>query len=320
MKVSVHLPIEEPRTVPRVIVPRGTRDLLEFAREHGDRLRHEVRQLGAILLRGFSPVDPSALGDIAGALVGRLSAYTERTSPRTEVHSHVYTSTDYPAHSPIFFHNENSYQQSWPAYLLFYCAQESPGGGETLLADCRLVTAPLPRWVVDRFRSHGWRYVRNLHEDLGLSWQEVFQTKERSEVERYCAAAQIECEWRGTSLRLSATRPAFTTHPVTGEQVWFNNVAAFHPRSLPMETRDALLSLFDPADLPNNSLYGDGAGIPDEVVDSVIEAYLAAGDCVRWQVGDLLLLDNVLVAHGRQPFVGDRRVLVAMSAEAGSRD
>jgi hypothetical protein len=34
---------------------------------------------------------------------------------------------------------------------------------------------------------------------------------------------------------------------------------------------------------------------------------------VPWRRGDLLLIDNMLTAHGRRPCTGDRRVLVAMS-------
>jgi alpha-ketoglutarate-dependent taurine dioxygenase len=33
----------------------------------------------------------------------------------------------------------------------------------------------------------------------------------------------------------------------------------------------------------------------------------------RWQQGDFLLLDNFTVTHGRMPFRGNRRILVAMS-------
>jgi alpha-ketoglutarate-dependent taurine dioxygenase len=34
---------------------------------------------------------------------------------------------------------------------------------------------------------------------------------------------------------------------------------------------------------------------------------------VDWNTGDLLVIDNVLVGHGRRPFTGSRRVLVAMT-------
>jgi alpha-ketoglutarate-dependent taurine dioxygenase len=32
----------------------------------------------------------------------------------------------------------------------------------------------------------------------------------------------------------------------------------------------------------------------------------------RWERGDVLLLDNYLVAHGRNPYEGPRKILVAM--------
>jgi alpha-ketoglutarate-dependent taurine dioxygenase len=32
-----------------------------------------------------------------------------------------------------------------------------------------------------------------------------------------------------------------------------------------------------------------------------------------WSAGDVLILDNMLMMHGRQPYEGERRVLVAMA-------
>jgi hypothetical protein len=37
----------------------------------------------------------------------------------------------------------------------------------------------------------------------------------------------------------------------------------------------------------------------------------------NWQRGDVMVVDNVLATHGREPFTGERRILVAMSGVGG---
>jgi hypothetical protein len=67
------------------------------------------------------------------------------------------------------------------------------------------------------------------------------------------------------------------------------------------------------ADLPRHAYFGDGAPIPDEHMDAIRSAYEASTVRVPWEVDDLLLVDNMHVAHGRDPFTGSRKVLVGMS-------
>jgi alpha-ketoglutarate-dependent taurine dioxygenase len=59
--------------------------------------------------------------------------------------------------------------------------------------------------------------------------------------------------------------------------------------------------------------FADGTPIPDAYVEQVQNRGLDHAVNVDWRPGDVLLIDNVLVAHGRRPFEGSRRVLVAMS-------
>ncbi len=66
-------------------------------------------------------------------------------------------------------------------------------------------------------------------------------------------------------------------------------------------------------DLPNNTYYGDGSPIEPQVLAELRAAYLAHSVTFPWRQGDLLMLDNLLVMHARQPYEGPRRVLVGMA-------
>jgi alpha-ketoglutarate-dependent taurine dioxygenase len=102
-------------------------------------------------------------------------------------------------------------------------------------------------------------------------------------------------------------------HPRTGELVWFNHATFFHVSTLEPTLRDSMLAEFPEGELPANTYYGDGSPIEPEVLDHLRAAYHAETVSFPWQAGDLLLLDNMLVAHGRAPYAGPRQILVGMA-------
>ena len=68
----------------------------------------------------------------------------------------------------------------------------------------------------------------------------------------------------------------------------------------------------------------DGSPIPDEHMQTILDDYARLEVSFPWQKGDVVLVDNVLVAHGRNPFRGKRKILVALGDmasydQAGSR-
>lgn len=291
-------------------------DLAEWAQANRSTVDSWLHAHGAVLFSGFDTVSGPAFDSFAGiahALAGAALPYRERSSPRTELAPSVYTSTDYPADQHIPLHNENSYQACFPARLVFCCLEPAASGGATTLADVRRVLARIDPAVVRRFRAGGVRYVRNFHEGIGVSWQEAFQASTRGPVEAYCAENGITTTWcEDGSLRTHQVRPALGTHPVTGEAVWFNHAAFFHVSGLSDVVRAALIDEFGEAGLPANTYYGDGTPIEPEVLAHVRACYAAETVPVYWRRGDVLLIDNVLAAHGREPFTGQRRVVVSM--------
>lgn len=293
-------------------------NLVEWAADNQEFVEANLRRYGALLFRGFDVASATEFEEFVRAAAGELLTYHDQTSPRHEVGGRVYTSTDYPAGEEIFLHNESSYAAVWPLRIFFFCVTPAERGGETPIADVRSVFASIEPRVRERFERQGWMLVRNFGGGLGLPWQTVFQTENRAEVEDYCRGAGIEFEWReGGRLRTRQVRPAVAAHPETGEQVWFNHAVFFHLSTLEESIRESLASQFREEDLPYQTYYGDGSPIEASTVESVRQAYRDATIVFPWRKRDILMLDNMLMAHGRRPFEGPREVLVGMARPYG---
>jgi len=306
-------------TLPLMVRPMADVDLATWASANAPTVDAWLTEHGAVLFSGFG-TGLDSLPAVAAALAGPPAPYQERSSPRTEVAPGVYTSTDHPADQRIPLHNENSYQHRFPSRLVFCCLTAPGWGGATPLADCRRVLARIDPAVVSAFRAGGVRYVRNYAAGLGLPWQEAFQETDRGRVEAYCAENDLTAAWQpGGGLRTEAIRPAVGVHPASGAETWFNHAAFFHVTSVAPQVAAAMREQLGEAGLPSNTYYGDGAPIGAEALAAIRGAYAAQTALVSWRQGDVLLIDNLLVAHGREPFGGSRRVVVSLAGSLSHR-
>lgn len=268
---------------------------------------------GGILFRNFSIKKQTDFAQILKSTSVELMDYLEGATPRTEVEDKIYTSTEYPANRSIALHNELSIAATFPLKIWFLCLKPSEQGGETPICDVRKVFQRLNPKLIERFLQKKWMLVRNYGYGFGLPWQTSFHTNNKQVVEAYCRRNAIEFEWKdGNCLRTYQVRPAIVKHPKTGETVWFNHIAFWHISTLEPELRKMFLVDFQEEDLPYNTYYGDGSPIEVSVIEEICQAYKQKTVSFSWQEGDLLMLDNVLVAHGRNSFFGTRKVLAAM--------
>ncbi|WP_261570307.1 TauD/TfdA family dioxygenase [Frankia gtarii] len=299
-------------TLPLLISGDGA--AVEVLRREREDLRRRLAASGALLLRGFDVAGADGLTDAVRALSGAPLAYTEQSSPRSVIKGNVYTSTEYPPHAGIPLHNEMSYQAVWPLTLFFHCVQPPSTQGATPLASVHAVHEMIDPDVRAEFARRRWMAVRTYGEDVGLRWRTAFGTDSRAQVERLCAAGGLRAQWSGSDgLRTTAVRDAVHRHPVTGLPVWFNHIVIFHESSLPADVREGLREVYGDDGFPNNSCYGDGGVIPDDVVAHLRACYRAASVRFDYQRDDLLIVDNMAVAHGREPFTGPRQIVVAMA-------
>ncbi|MFI9648279.1 TauD/TfdA family dioxygenase [Streptomyces sp. NPDC052040] len=285
-----------------------------WAAEHRDALRAQVTEHGALLVRGLGLRETDQVGAVFAALAGDLMTEREAFAPRQRLGQGLYTSTAWPDNQPMCMHHELSYALDVPGLMLFACLNAPAQGGATAVADAEEMLRALPAALTERFAREGWLLTRSYNDEIGASLEESFGTGDRAAVERYCRDHAIDFAWGPDgSLRTRQRRRAVVDHPVTGRPCWFNQIAFLNEWTLTPDVREYLVDEYGAEGLPFNTRYGDGTPIGEDVVQLINSTYERHTRREPWQPGDLLLVDNIRTAHSREPFTGERRVLVGMA-------
>jgi len=272
-----------------------------------------VAEQGSTRIRGLGLRD-AAEAEAVFRQLGELMTETEAFAPRTLYAPGVYSATKWPPNQPMCVHHELSYAYEVPTLMLFACLVAPGVGGATPLADGAAVLDALPRDLVERFEREGWLLDRNYNDDIGATVAEVFGTRDRGAVERYCCANAIDFEWRdGGALRTRQRRNAVVRHPLTGRRCWFNQIAFLSEWTMAPDLREYLVDVYGADGLPFNTRFGNGDPIGPDIVQTINETYEAHTVCEPWQAGDLLVVDNIRTAHGREAFEGPREIVVALA-------
>jgi alpha-ketoglutarate-dependent taurine dioxygenase len=300
---------------PVVHTQPGTGGALAWLRDQQEQLATLVDRHGAVLVRGLGVRDRGTAAEVGRVLLGEPTVEREAFAPRTPYPGGLYSATEWPADQPMCMHHELSYAREVPTRQVFCCLTAPVSGGATALADAAAVLRDLPDELVARFERAGWELIRNHNDLIGIGWAEAFGTPDRAAVEDYLRAGGVRWEWTADGgLRTHRVRPAVIRHPVSGERLWFNQIAFLNEWTMDPTVREYLVLEFGADALPFTTRCGDGTPLDRATVDLINDVYARHTVREPWRDGDVLVVDNLRMAHSREPYEGEREVVVAFGA------
>lgn len=271
-------------------------------------------EYGAILFRGFKIHSQQDFQQAVEKIIPQTAEYVEGATPRTQLKDGIYTATEFPAEQEIAPHNELSYTMTPPDKLAFCCLQSAESGGQTHIVDVNKVYKRIGSTIIKQFENHnGWMLSRTYGNGFGPTVSKAFGMSNVDDIKAYGESRNLTVKVISDSqVKTEQIRDAVHTHPKSGEKLWFNHVSFWHPSSLCPTIRATMEKSLSLSAFPYYTSFGDGSCIDDETIAAIRQAYADEECKFDWREGDVMLLDNWKVAHGRKPFTGNRKVLVSM--------
>ena len=295
--------------------------------QHHEAIEQALLTFGALVWRGFPVRETEQFCALFEGFADFEQGYVGGTSDRKPVKGRAMEATRTPPDIYIQLHQEMSYMPSSPRAVALWCRQPAETGGETVICDMRGVLEELPEAIRCKLVDHGAAYVRNMIDEdpddwragpdfRHPSWQYRFETRDRDEVAAQLAERGAQFEWhKDGSLSFWTTRPGTLVHPVTGEELFFNQLnSQVQNRWTTSEAAAAKMDAAygDAVRRPYTVRWGNGDPLRDEEFLAIRDLFERRKVAFGWQAGDVMLVENRLTGHGRHPFTGERDLQVML--------
>ena len=285
---------------------------LEWIRNNKHALEDLLLKYGAILFRNFPVGNPEDFDKFVKSFDYEPLPYVGGAAPRKVVVGNVFTANEAPPDQLIPFHHEMAQVPTFPKTLYFYCDDEPREGGQTpLVVSNEVYKEMLKREhkFVEDLESKGVVYNRVLPtvddptSPIGRGWQSTYQTNDKEQAEEKCIALGTTFEWmeNGCLKTKTAVLPALRVDTRTGKKTWFNSVIA------------AYLGWNDVRnDAKKAVTFPDGTQMPENAMKTLEETFDRLAIDFTWRKGDVVMIDNRQVLHGRRSFTPPRRILATL--------
>jgi alpha-ketoglutarate-dependent taurine dioxygenase len=288
--------------------------------------RHDVvdlfRSEGALLFRGFS-ADTAAFTRFSGLCCTEFSTYKGGGFRWGYLNREavgnldtLMTTTGSTQGFALPLHGEMYYMLRRPSVIWFFCDRPPAAAGQTTVCDGRAIWEHLSPATRRFFDSHRIKYRRSLPDG---EWQTTFQTQDPAE------ASEI-CRHNGGSF-LHGPDGSITTEYLcsavvgreddAGGQVFINNLLIVYVIEWAFKSGWVASNV---AGLPRDEApmvvrMEDDSEIPDDVITEALQVADQLTVEVTWQAGDVLMIDNTRILHGRRAYDGRERAIYVRMGE-----
>ncbi|XP_043709448.1 clavaminate synthase-like protein At3g21360 [Telopea speciosissima] len=283
----------------------GVNELVEMVKEKREWLSELLQTHSAILFRGFRVSTALEFGRVVEAFGWEDMEYVGG-AVRTKVAEKVYTANEAPLDQLINFHHEMALIKKFTTKVFFFCSQPSPEGGETSIVPSYIIAEKMEEKVPEfmaKLSELGFVFRIYMPKEfdpnivVSRTWKWFFNTEDEVEAEKR-AKEMFDCSSITFNKDGSAEIVFGPMSPIKefGERkVWWFSILGY-------STNGKELGIS----------FGDGSAFPAEAFEAIKQVLNENCADLKWQKGDILLLDNLSVQHARRPGKPPRSILLSI--------
>jgi len=293
-------------------------------------LTKKLAQHGTLLFRGLPINSAQDFSRFAHAFGYSPHEIIGIVVDRPLLAPNVAPANEAPKEVLIYNHNESPQVPHAPEYIFFYSHKAPRIGGETPISSSlelfQRANEEIPEFIsdisekgilskvtykVEKQYAGGSTLKQAFGKDIEEGDDEATRrAKVEQQILRYGRGDHTTWEWTegGQTLVVSHRLPVIRTQPGTNIPTLFTGLAAYYK------------NFMDPARKNHSArniarqYYGDGTPIPEAHLKRLAEITDEIRVLHKWQQGDVLVYDNVISQHGRQPWGGDQEDRVVLAS------
>jgi alpha-ketoglutarate-dependent taurine dioxygenase len=297
---------------------------IETLQEQDGFLTKQLATHGTLLFRGVPINGAHDFSKFAHAFGYKPHEIIGIVVDRPVLAPNIAPANEAPKEVLVYNHNESPQVPHAPEYIFFYCHKAPHTGGESPISSSlelfHRAQQEIPEFI-DELAEKGIlsRVTYKVEQQYkgGATLKQAFgklvepddddatrRSKIEAQIARYRRGKHTTWEWTDDGgLILEHRLPAIRRQPHTGLPTLFTGLAAYYKNA---KVNGAGRNI-------TQQLYGDGTPIPEKYLAHLVKITDEIRVLHKWQQGDVLVFDNVIAQHGREPWEGEQgdRVIMA---------